>query len=121
LGDAANNIRQALICGKKGDHWTTKCPYKDLAAMNTLGLGSATMDGEGGGALTGFVSLEPFQPPPPPPPRAFACSRAPAVTPASHISNPCDCRGPAITAPHPPHSVPAHVVLGETPLKSNPL
>ena len=34
------------ICGKKGDHWTTKCPYKDLAAMNTLGLGDAKPPGE---------------------------------------------------------------------------
>jgi|TARA_B110000977_G_scaffold199994_1_gene289047 translation initiation factor 3 subunit G len=35
------------ICGKKGDHWTTKCPYKDLASMNTLGLGSDKPPGEG--------------------------------------------------------------------------
>ena len=34
------------ICGKKGDHWTTKCPYKDLAAMNVLGLGSEKPPGE---------------------------------------------------------------------------
>ena len=34
------------ICGKKGDHWTTKCPYKDLAAMNTLGLGSEKPPGD---------------------------------------------------------------------------
>ena len=34
------------ICGKKGDHWTAKCPYKDLAAMNTLGLGSEKPPGD---------------------------------------------------------------------------
>ena len=34
------------ICGKKGDHWTTKGPYKDLAAMNVLGLGSEKPPGE---------------------------------------------------------------------------
>ena len=55
--------------------------------MNTLGLGSATMDGEGGEALKMF-DLETF-PTPPLPPRAFAGSRGPAVTPA-----------------HPPHGVP---------------
>jgi hypothetical protein len=26
------------ICGKKGDHWTSKCPYKDLAASKGLTL-----------------------------------------------------------------------------------
>ena len=44
------------ICGKKGDHWTTKCPYKDLASMNTLGLGDAKPPGEDdgpGGASSG--------------------------------------------------------------------
>jgi len=25
------------ICGKKGDHWTSKCPYKDLAGAGGLG------------------------------------------------------------------------------------
>ena len=34
------------ICGKKGDHWTTKCPDKDLAAMNVLGLGAEKPPGE---------------------------------------------------------------------------
>eukprot|EP01018_Ginkgo_biloba_P036433 Gb_18446 [translate_table: standard] len=29
------------ICGKKGDHWTSKCPYKDLAPNAAEGL---TMD-----------------------------------------------------------------------------
>ena len=24
------------ICGKKGDHWTSKCPYKDLAASKGI-------------------------------------------------------------------------------------
>jgi translation initiation factor 3 subunit G len=48
------------ICGKKGDHWTTKCPYKDLASMNTLGLGGDKMPGEGGadgaaGGKAGYV------------------------------------------------------------------
>ena len=27
------------ICGKKGDHWTSKCPYKDLAASKGLTVG----------------------------------------------------------------------------------
>jgi len=27
------------ICGKKGDHWTSKCPYKDLAAAKGLQTG----------------------------------------------------------------------------------
>nr|ABK22291.1 unknown [Picea sitchensis] len=27
------------ICGKKGDHWTSKCPYKDLAPAAAEGLG----------------------------------------------------------------------------------
>ena len=26
------------ICGKKGDHWTSKCPYKDLAASKGMAL-----------------------------------------------------------------------------------
>ncbi|GJP34908.1 hypothetical protein CLOM_g19388 [Closterium sp. NIES-68] len=27
------------ICGKKGDHWTSKCPFKDLAAARGLAVG----------------------------------------------------------------------------------
>lgn len=27
------------ICGKKGDHWTSKCPYKDLAAARQIQIG----------------------------------------------------------------------------------
>jgi len=62
LAAMSNNNASLLvcrICGKKGDHWTTKCPYKDLASMNTLGLGDAKMDeGEGGagaGGKAGYV------------------------------------------------------------------
>ena len=36
------------ICGKKGDHWTSKCPYKDLAASKGLTVGEKLEDGPGG-------------------------------------------------------------------------
>lgn len=35
------------ICGKKGDHWTSKCPYKDLAASKGLTLGEKAPDEDG--------------------------------------------------------------------------
>jgi len=37
------------ICGKKGDHWTSKCPYKDLAASKGLTVGEKLDDGGGSG------------------------------------------------------------------------
>ena len=40
MANTNTSLLVCRICGKKGDHWTTKCPYKDLAAMNTLGLGN---------------------------------------------------------------------------------
>merc|ERR1719440_1536658 len=34
MANAGNtSLLVCRICGKKGDHWTTKCPYKDLAAI----------------------------------------------------------------------------------------
>jgi translation initiation factor 3 subunit G len=33
------------ICGKKGDHWTSKCPYKDLAASKGLTVGEKLDEG----------------------------------------------------------------------------
>lgn len=38
------------ICGKKGDHWTSKCPYKDLAAAKGMSTGEAP-PGEGGDSM----------------------------------------------------------------------
>jgi len=45
------------ICGKKGDHWTSKCPYKDLAATKGLTFGEKPPDedGPGGGSKGGYV------------------------------------------------------------------
>ena len=44
------------ICGKKGDHWTTKCPYKDLAAMGDKPPGSDGPGGDkAGGGAGGYV------------------------------------------------------------------
>mmetsp|Transcript_5122 Transcript_5122/g.7941 ORF Transcript_5122/g.7941 Transcript_5122/m.7941 type:complete len:292 (-) Transcript_5122:59-934(-) len=60
MSNSNSSLLVCRICGKKGDHWTTKCPYKDLAAMNTLGLGDAKMPGEDGegpaaGGKAGYV------------------------------------------------------------------
>mmetsp|Transcript_31362 Transcript_31362/g.43514 ORF Transcript_31362/g.43514 Transcript_31362/m.43514 type:complete len:286 (+) Transcript_31362:116-973(+) len=35
------------ICGKKGDHWTSKCPYKDLAAAKGMQMGEKAPDEDG--------------------------------------------------------------------------
>jgi len=43
------------ICGKKGDHWTSKCPYKDLAGAGGLGGGKAG-DEEGSRPAGKFVA-----------------------------------------------------------------
>lgn len=43
-------------CGKKGDHWTSKCPYKDLAPQTeAIADRPPTADGPGvtGGAVKG--------------------------------------------------------------------
>ena len=31
MASSNTSLLVCRICGKKGDHWTTKCPYKDLA------------------------------------------------------------------------------------------
>ena len=41
MASSNTSLLVCRICGKKGDHWTTKRPYKDLASMNTLGLGDS--------------------------------------------------------------------------------
>jgi len=59
MASSNTSLLVCRICGKKGDHWTTKCPYKDLASMNTLGLGDSKPPGEGGadgpGGKGGYV------------------------------------------------------------------
>ena len=59
MASSNTSLLVCRICGKKGDHWTTKCPYKDLASMNTLGLGYSKPPGEGGadgpGGKGGYV------------------------------------------------------------------
>ncbi|CAI5486963.1 unnamed protein product [Closterium sp. Naga37s-1] len=53
------------ICGKKGDHWTSKCPFKDLAAARGLAVGEkfdedgAAPSAAGGGAPSGKTSYVP--------------------------------------------------------------
>ena len=49
MANSNTSLLVCRICGKKGDHWTTKCPYKDLAAMNTLGLGNEKPPGDDDG------------------------------------------------------------------------
>jgi len=39
------------ICGKKGDHWTSKCPYKDLAAAKGMAIGEKLPDDDGMSSL----------------------------------------------------------------------
>jgi translation initiation factor 3 subunit G len=41
------------ICGKKGDHWTSKCPYKDLAASKGLTVGEKLDESGSGDARKG--------------------------------------------------------------------
>ena len=47
MASSQTSLLVCRICGKKGDHWTTKCPYKDLAAMGDKT--SAMMDVGGPG------------------------------------------------------------------------
>ena len=49
MASSNTSLLVCRICGKKGDHWTTKCPYKDLASMNTLGLGDSKPPGDDDG------------------------------------------------------------------------
>ena len=63
LASQNTSLLVCRICGKKGDHWTSKCPYKDLAASRGLTVGEKFDDsapggggapgGEGGGSKTG--------------------------------------------------------------------
>eukprot|EP00252_Welwitschia_mirabilis_P002445 TRINITY_DN1239_c0_g1_i1.p1 TRINITY_DN1239_c0_g1~~TRINITY_DN1239_c0_g1_i1.p1 ORF type:complete len:303 (-),score=42.07 TRINITY_DN1239_c0_g1_i1:101-1009(-) len=41
-GGAGAMLMVCRICGKKGDHWTSKCPYKDLAPQGTESIGLPT-------------------------------------------------------------------------------
>eukprot|EP00897_Mesotaenium_endlicherianum_P005161 jgi/Mesen1/4673/ME000241S03701 len=47
LGNASLIV--CRICGKKGDHWTSKCPFKDLAATRGMKLGETAPDEDGAG------------------------------------------------------------------------
>lgn len=50
------------ICGKKGDHWTSKCPFKELAAAKGLSIGEKLDDEPsalGGGGAGGKASYVP--------------------------------------------------------------
>ena len=38
LANSNASLLVCRICGKKGDHWTSKCPYKDLAASKGMAL-----------------------------------------------------------------------------------
>lgn len=38
------------ICGKRGDHWTSKCPYKSLAASQGISVGESADAADGGAA-----------------------------------------------------------------------
>eukprot|EP00271_Cylindrocystis_brebissonii_P012122 TRINITY_DN30231_c0_g1_i1.p1 TRINITY_DN30231_c0_g1~~TRINITY_DN30231_c0_g1_i1.p1 ORF type:complete len:293 (+),score=63.52 TRINITY_DN30231_c0_g1_i1:202-1080(+) len=45
------------ICGKKGEHWTSKCPFKDLAAAKGLAVGEKLPDDDTpGGGLSSSAS-----------------------------------------------------------------
>ncbi|KAF8689857.1 hypothetical protein HU200_041488 [Digitaria exilis] len=51
--DKGGLLMVCRTCGKKGDHWTSKCPYKDLAPQQAeegppTADGSATPDGASG-------------------------------------------------------------------------
>jgi translation initiation factor 3 subunit G len=39
LANQNTSLIVCRICGKKGDHWTSKCPYKDLAAAKGMATG----------------------------------------------------------------------------------
>ena len=71
MASSNTSLLVCRICGKKGDHWTTKCPYKDLASMNTLGLGDSKPPGDDDG------------PPARGPARAATCRRPCARAPAA--------------------------------------
>ena len=45
MAAAANtSLLVCRICGKKGDHWTSKCPYKDLAESKGISIGEKAPD-----------------------------------------------------------------------------
>lgn len=49
LASQNTSLLVCRICGKKGDHWTSKCPYKDLAASRGLTVGEKFEDTAPGG------------------------------------------------------------------------
>ena len=56
MASSQTSLLVCRICGKKGDHWTTKCPYKDLAAMGDKPPGSDGPGGDkAGGGAGGYV------------------------------------------------------------------
>uniref|UniRef100_A0A2N9FDP0 Eukaryotic translation initiation factor 3 subunit G n=1 Tax=Fagus sylvatica TaxID=28930 RepID=A0A2N9FDP0_FAGSY len=42
LGKAGGVLMVCRTCGKKGDHWTSKCPYKDLAPQTDASIDKTT-------------------------------------------------------------------------------
>ncbi|KAL9226628.1 hypothetical protein vseg_002417 [Gypsophila vaccaria] len=40
-------------CGKKGDHWTSRCPYKDLAPQGDMGMDKPVTEAVAPGATKG--------------------------------------------------------------------
>lgn len=55
MATSQTSLLVCRICGKKGDHWTTKCPYKDLAAMGDKPPGSDGPGGDKAGGSAGYV------------------------------------------------------------------
>eukprot|EP00850_Spirogloea_muscicola_P009141 SM000050S17066 [mRNA] locus=s50:607912:609818:- [translate_table: standard] len=54
LGNASLII--CRICGKKGDHWTSKCPFKDLAASRGFTTGEKPPDENDMGSMSSAAS-----------------------------------------------------------------
>lgn len=56
LGKGGAVLMVCRTCGKKGDHWTSRCPYKDLApqseAFSDKPLASETAAAASGGTTT---------------------------------------------------------------------
>jgi len=55
LANSNSSLLVCRICGKKGDHWTSKCPYKDLAASKGMTVGESPDDVGAGAGAGGYV------------------------------------------------------------------
>ncbi|CAN0923674.1 Eukaryotic translation initiation factor 3 subunit G [Linum grandiflorum] len=63
LGKAGAVLMLCRTCGKKGDHWTSRCPYKDLSAPTESFIDKPPTSSDGAGGAAAAPGKASYVPP----------------------------------------------------------